>query len=454
MIRNLDKLPLTLWVPLRKKALSLVADDCGTNPLNAKTRHNLHWFRLDGVFAQASESVMLAYLSLFVLALGASRGQIGLMSALASLSAAIFLLPGAVIGERKGRRKLIVLLSGGGAARVILLLLALMPLFFGGAAAVNLAIALVVIRSACVHLGVPAWTSLIADIVPLQCRGRYFSSRNILMGIAAMITTYLVGQLISRAGSPIGYQLALGTAFVIGAVSTFSFARVREPAVTAIRSVVGAGTSVSVLRQLRDHPDFLALCGVAAVFNLSLGIAAPFFSVYLVETLGASASMVGTLAVVSTLAALPGQRLFGVLVDRWGPRRVLLTTGLVVPLMPWAWALASSPLHLVPVDAIAGFVWAGYNLANFNLLLSLTPEDHRSRATALYSMIVTLSLAAGAMIGGVMATHWGLIAVFVLSGLGRLVAALFFARFVRQPGPAVKRPRYWQIRRRRFGTTQ
>ena len=85
MIRNLEKLPLILWVPLRKKALSLVADDCGTNPLDAKTRHNLHWFRLDGVFAQASESIILAYLSLFVLALGASRGQIGLMSALATV---------------------------------------------------------------------------------------------------------------------------------------------------------------------------------------------------------------------------------------------------------------------------------------------------------------------------------------------------------------------------------
>jgi MFS family permease len=150
-------------------------------------RQNLRRFWFVGVFASGSDAIVVAYLSLFVLVLGATRAQIGLTSALSSLSAALLLLPGATLVERRGRRKHIVVLSGGGVARVALLLLALVPLFFAGPTAVYVAIALAILRGAFGNLGVPAWVSLIADIVPLSWRGRYFSSRNMAMGVANML---------------------------------------------------------------------------------------------------------------------------------------------------------------------------------------------------------------------------------------------------------------------------
>ena len=396
-------------------------------------RQNLRWFWLDGVFASGSDSIVVAYLSLFVLVLGATRAQIGLMSALSSLSAALLLLPGATLVERRGRRKQIVVLSGGGASRLALLLLALVPLFFAGPTAVYVAIALVILRSAFGNLGVPAWVSLTADIVPLSWRGRYFSSRNMAMGVANMLATFLIGQLITLIGGTNGYQLAMGLAFAVGMASTFSFARIEEPLTSISPEVKDSGPRLSLLQHLRTHPDFLTFCATAAIWNLSLNIAGPFFNLYLVENLRASAGVVGALSVVATLAALPGQRLFGSLVDRWGTRQVQLVTGLLIPLLPWAWALTRSPWHVVPINLVAGFLWAGYELANFNFLLILTPEDRRPRYTALYQIVVMVALAGGAALGGIVAQRWGYTPVFVLSGIGRLCAALLFARFVRQP---------------------
>jgi MFS family permease len=430
-----------LWLPWRGWGRTVIDGGFGAEPLNADIMHNLRWFRVDGILAHASESVVVAYLSLFVLALGATRAQIGLMSALASLSAAAILLPGALVVERSGRRKRAILLGGGGGARIVLVLLALLPLFASGTTAVLLAITLVATRSAFIHFGIPAWISLTADIVPLSHRGRYFSSRNIAMGVAGMGITYLVGQLISRAGAPAGYQLAMAIAFVIGAAATMSFARIREPAAAPAQPTDARSSTPTLLRHLRAHPDFLALCGVAAVWNISLGIAAPFFSVYMVENLGASASMVGALTVAATIASLPGQRLFGVLADRWGPRRLQFVTGFIVPLVPWTWALTRSPWHLIPVEMAAGFIWAGYNLASFTFLLTVTPEDLRSRYTALYQIVVTLGLAFGAALGGIVVTEWGLIVIFVVSGFGRLAGAVVFALFVHQPGASVATPR-------------
>lgn len=404
--------------------------------LDSFVRRNLRWFWLDGLFASASDSIIVSFLSLFALALGASRAQIGLMDALASLSAAAALFPGAALVDRLGQRKRIVLWSGGGIARTAVLLMALVPLIFAGPAAVYAVIALAVIRAAFGNLALPAWVSLTADIVPLAWRGRYFASRNIAMEVAKIAITLLVGVVISLAGgagAPAGYQWALGMAFVIGVASTYSFARIEDVADPGPRRRSPQKERLPAVHRLRAQTLFVAFCLLAALWNFSLNIAGPFFNVYLVEKLGASAAVVGILATVASFTALPGQRLFGVLADRWGPRRVQLLTGLIIPVMPFAWLFVRSPWHVVPINLLGGFLWAGYNLASFNLLLELTPEDRRARYSALYQVVLTLSLAGGAALGGVIAQRWGYPPIFVFSGLGRFMAALLFARFVRQP---------------------
>ena len=422
-----------LWARLRRRALWFTAGGRWTYQLPRPVRQNLRWFWFDGVFVSATDGIIVAYLSLFVLALGGTRAQIGLVSALSSLSAALLMLPGAALVERWGRRKQIVLLSSKGLSHLASLLLALVPVAFAGPTGVAIAIALAVVRSALANLGVPAWMSLTADVVPLSWRGRYFSSRNVVMGITGMITTYLVGQLITWAGDPTGYQLAMGLAFATGMASTFSYAHIDEPSTLATTPARGRQSRVPLLRHVRAHPDFLTLCATAALWNLSINIAGPFFNVYQVEVLKASASVVGALSVVGSLAALPGQRLFGPMSDRWGPRRIQLITGLIIPLLPWGWALVRSPWQVVPINLASGFLWAGYNLSSFNLLLTLTPEDRRPGYSALYHAVVTAALAGGAALGGIIAERWGYTAIFVLSGIGRLIAALLFARFIRQP---------------------
>jgi MFS family permease len=350
------------------------------------------------------------------------------MSSLSSLSATLLLLPGAAIVERWGNRKNITLLGGFLVGRGVLLLSALAPLAFANYLAAWVIIGLVVVRSGFMHLAVPASLSLIGDIVPVAWRGRYFAARNIAIGVAGMATTFLMGQLITTIGGLTGYQWALGLAFALSMVSAFNFARIEEPPVTLPLSRMGAGgTRLPVLSGLRAHPGFLAFCITAGFWNLSLNVAAPFFNIYLVEGLNASASFVGATTVASGLAGLPGQRLFGTLADRWGSSRVQLITGLFIPLLPFTWALIRSPWQMMPISLVGGFIWAGYSLANFNLLLELAPEERRERYTALYQMVVMTTVAGGAALGGLLATRWGYAAIFVVSGTGRLIAALLFA---------------------------
>jgi MFS family permease len=136
---------------------------------------------------------------------------------------------------------------------------------------------------------------------------------------------------------------------------------------------------------------------------------------------------VGALASVASLTALFGQRFFAGLVDRRGPYWVQGATSLVIPLAPLAWALVTAPWQVAFINAFVGFVWAGYNLANFNLLLELTPGEQRARAVALFQLAVFSSAVAGPLLGGFLADRAGYQVIFVLSGIGRFAGAgLFF----------------------------
>lgn len=406
--------------------------------LPGEVRNNLRWFWLDGLFAVASDNIMVTYLTVYILALGATRAQIGLMSALSSLTAALLLLPGALLVERIGRRKQITMMGGGGFARLAILALALSPFAWDRPVIVWIAIALAVSRDAFANLSFPAWLSLTSDIVPLEGRGRYFGSRNFATGIGAMVTTLLVGEMITRAGAPVGYQLALLLAFFLGLAATFSFSHLSDMTEVA---PLPAGTPLSLpmlLRRLGQYPVFASLCATAALWNFSLNIAAPFFNVYLVQNLGATAAMVGITSVASSLASLAFQHKLGELADRWGPRRMQVISMLAIPILPFAWLFVNAPWQVIPLNLLGGLLWGAFNLAAFNFLLTLLPEDQRARYSALYQIVVTLSLAAGAALGSVVVTLIGYHGVFLCSAVGRVAAGLLFVRLVRPPENAAK----------------
>ncbi len=408
-------------------------------PLSQQVKRNLSWFFLDGLFAAASDNIIVTYLSLYLLALGATRGQIGLMNSFSSLSAALLLLPAAFLVEKIGHRKELTVLFGGILARWMVLALALLPFLLQGRSLIFLGIALAVLRDAFGNLGYPAWMSLTGAIVPLEGRGRYFGARNFAMGVAGMTMIYLVGELITRLPVPIGYQLALGLAFLLGLTSTFCFWHLRDPEDRAVEQNKNPVplSAREILNDIWSRPAFVALCLVMGLWNFSLNIAGPFFSVYMVEGLRFSAVMVGAATIVSNIAGLLVQRRVGTLSDRWGPRQVQLVSMLCIPLLPAAWIFISRFWHVALLHIFSGALWGAFNLVSFNLLLALTPQSQRARYSALYQMMVTLALAGGAAFGSWVVTVWGYKAVFLCSAIGRLSAALLFSRFV----PAVLPPR-------------
>jgi MFS family permease len=412
--------------------LKTTAGGSWTSQLPNGVQHNLRAFYFDGLFSSAQDAVVGTYLTLFILALGATNAQIGYLAAASSLAATIMLLPGAMLSERAKSRKKVVLITGGIISRLMLLVLVVVPFFLIGESAVIIAISAKVIADAMANLGYPAWTSLTADIVPLAWRGRYFGMRNIVIGIVGMLVTYLIGRLITNAGSPNGYQLAFGFAFIVGMCSTFSYSQIKEPVQTVHHLEPLSYSPASILQTFRADPNFLAFCVYSMLWNFAINIAGPFFNVYMVKELNATALMVGFISIASVLAGIPAQRFFGPLTDKLGARRVMLLTGFLIPLVPFVWIFTTQSWHPILINILSGVLWAGFNLAAFNFLLSISSTKELARYTAIAQIAVAISSAGGAALGGQIVTQWGYVAIFLCSAVGRFIASLLFARFVKE----------------------
>jgi Arabinose efflux permease len=400
---------------------------------DASTQRNLRWFWFDGLFASASDNISLNYISLYVLALGATESQIGLMSSFSNIAAALLLLPGALLAERVASKKVITLFCGGGGARLALLMLVFVPILFKGPNVVWIAIAVSTLRDSFNNFGYPSWVSVTNDTVPIEGRGRYFGSRNFVMGITGMITTLLAGKLITVFVSPIGYQIALGMAFVLGASSTFSYAHIFEHHASAPAADKPKFAIRELAEMFHSNPQFVALLITTFIWNFGLNIAGPFFNVYMVQNLKFTAAAVGITAVVSSLSALFVQNQIGWFADRLGSRRLQLLSMCVIPSLPLAWIFATQVWHIVIINTFGGIMWCAYNLAYFNLLLVSIPQNQVPRYSAVYQIVVTLSLAAGALVGSALIAHWGFIAVCLGSALFRIIATVLFAKMVHEP---------------------
>lgn len=117
---------------LKFRAQLFIAGGEWSLSLSVRERQNLFHYWFVSLFAAASDAIPMNYCTLYLLALGATGAQVGLFSSLISLTAAICLLPGALLVERFGHRKEVTVWLGGGIARFMLLVLALLP--FGQAA--------------------------------------------------------------------------------------------------------------------------------------------------------------------------------------------------------------------------------------------------------------------------------------------------------------------------------
>jgi MFS family permease len=192
-------------------------------------RESLKYSILDGGAYAAMMGLTSSFITPLALELKASTFQVSLLSSAPALMTSISQLAAPDLAERAGSRKTFILSAVFLHAMMFIPIL-LIPYIFH-VSAVWWLIGFVTISTVLGAVCNPAWGSMMADLVPMQLRGRYFGYRGRIAETITLVFTFIAGGILSFFKGSIfaGYALLFSGAVVFRLLSFFFLSRMYEP---------------------------------------------------------------------------------------------------------------------------------------------------------------------------------------------------------------------------------
>ncbi|NJL81988.1 MAG: MFS transporter [Chloroflexaceae bacterium] len=295
-------------------------------------------------------------LSNFLLNLGASSFEIGLLSAF-SLVANLLQPMGAYWAERATSRRWYGFWIYFPARSLWLLVILGIIGFYAGLTdrtqLIRWTLLIVAFSYALGALGSASWMSWMTFLIPRRLRGVYFGFRNSGASFTGLISVPLLGQLISRwpGGSLEGYAIALAMGTTAGLLGIAS-----QGLMVDVNPQLGSHLAINeekIGRGWRQDPNFLRFLLFYGLWLFAINFSAPFFNVYLLQTLGLDIEWVTVYNSLSAGANLLMLVTWGKLADRVGNLPIIAGAGVMVAMVPLLW-LTTSDRHI--------FRWLGFPL--------------------------------------------------------------------------------------------
>ena len=181
----------------------------------------------------------------------------------------------------------------------------------------------------------------------------------------------------------------------------------------------------TLIEKIRDGEQLLVLCFATFLVMAGQGVVGPVLPLY-ASNFGVSTSVVGLTLTVFALARLILNIPAGIIADRFG-RRVLLVGGPVLTSIGmFGSGLATGIGSLLMWRFVAGAGSAFYMSGALIYLIDIAPPNRRARYVATNQWALSVGVAMGPGIGGLVAERWGLAAPFYLVGVLAVFAATQF----------------------------
>ena len=418
----------------KRKAECLEHHETGKQPAYGRKelRAGLKASLADGALSSVQSTVTGTYAVPFALEVGASTGEIGILTAVPKLLGTI-IQPwvGRIIVRLGGRKRTSLLMSL--ISRLMWLPVILLPFVFGpimpdGNWLMAALIILVGLSQLASSISVTTWSSWIGDFVPEKIRGRFFGKRGAMASIAGLVATLAGGALLGSISGVSGFALLFFVSIAVGVLASYFCSKVPAPLVHDSC----AGPMLTEFRtEFKQDKDFARFTLFIALNSFAVYMASPFFAVSMLNSFNIGLPMYAVVTSVSVLAMLISQPYWGKFADKFGDRTTVAICSVLIALVPGLWLLVQNPAHMMLVYIVSGFAWAGFDLAVFNYLLDSTPANKRSSYIANYTMFVGIATFLGPLAGGLLAElaqgsmliGSGLSFVFGLSFLLRIATA-------------------------------
>lgn len=352
-----------------------------------------------------------AFLVAMALLMGANNLQIGLLASLPTFTNIFQLISIWLVRKYNNRRAVAVYCSF--LARTPLIIIGCIALF-SRHGSIHMLIFFLSFYYFFGSVAGPSWNSWMKDLVPENMLGEYFSRRSrytLTLNVALSILLALLLDFIKSSYPQLElntYALLFIIAGVIGITGGYILSRAPEP-----QSYLSNARILSLFRQPLRDKNFISLLVFNSAWVFALNIATPFFTVFMMKTIGLPISYVIGLTIISQLSSILTIRMWGTFADRYSNKSIIAISGPLYILCIVAWCFVgiysrfyANIILLVVIHIFTGISTAGINLSLTNIGLKLARKEDAIVYLSVKNIITAFFSSLGPLAGGVLADYF------------------------------------------------
>jgi MFS family permease len=277
------------------------------------------------------------------------------------------------------------------------------------------------------------WQDMIAKIIPVKMRGRYFGITNFIGNATGILGALAVPFVLDRSSFPVAYVMAFVAASCLIFLSWIFLSLTREPA------VISSKPPVTQLNYMRSLPELLRLDRNFRMYLLSQiffslsGMATGFLVVYTVQTWKLPDVQASGYIIALQIGLALANLFFGFLSDRKGHKLSLEICLLLSVLSLGLAIIAPSPLWFFPIFFLRGAVTAGTFISGISIVYEFTDAESRATYIGLANTIPGVAGAIAPLIGGWLVGVISYQAMFILSAIIGTISWMLLRFAVREP---------------------
>ena len=401
-------------------------------------RRNFFANLMDAGFWFLGDSFVAAYtiMPVFISTLTDSPILIGLVPA---LEGAGWFLPQLFLArflEDKNRR-LPIVLKLGVIDRVPLLLLAigaLSILWLNKNVALVIIFSLYAIKTFSSGLVALPWQELIATVIPVSHRGRYWGFSLILGKLMGMAGAAITGILLTKQEYPFNYAYMFGLGFISVSISYFFLNLNIEPEI--IRSISPADKHISLWKKIKrvlstDRNFLVFLINRCLIFLGLMGLG--FITVFGIQKFNLPLSHSAIFTAVMLVAEIIGFGIWGYLGDHKGYKNVLVLSSFLLTFGLSLILFVKSIWGLYLIFGIMSLAHSGEYLADQNIAMEFGNEADRPTYIGMSKTLTGPFLLVAPILAGFFVKLWGYQSMFILALIFSAFAFVTIKFFVSEP---------------------
>lgn len=382
----------------------------GLDKLNKRRslyRKNLLAATIEGFPAMVTVTLLgVPFLTGYLLLLGASSFQIGLVLAIPALFNLVQ-IPAAYVMQHFTNRRLGLIIFAG-IHRIFWTLTGAVPFLVSEHFYFELYVIFYSIAFLSNAIGSVIWSSLISDMVPGQVRGRYFGIRSMLLWGTVSVTLFIGGYILDAYPGMDGYRILFQICAVgsIMNIITLLF----YPNMPFEKST--APNLKLMVKKPFENPVFFRAMIFITGFLFLQNMVVPLFSLIMFSIMELSYFVVSILTIVSTISMMISYYYWGNLNARIPTRKLLFWTFPIIAASCLLWGatiIVPAIIVLVLIHILLGIGQGGFNLLMFNFIIGDTPKADRPMYIAVFAAVTGVAAFLGPIIGGYifdMTEHW------------------------------------------------